>query len=738
MIIQLLALVAAAGDHAALHPQDTDLYISAPDLQGALTATESVGLPRLVRDPAVTKLLGEEVELSSLLSLAGDALELPQDALDLLWESAAAASFSVAGLDEFEAAPELLVDAPDELIAILLEHELMAVLQFSSEERATGLMTMASAATSQFVSVGEEVHQTAAGALKVTDFEVTPGDSQSSLWTAQWGSYVAVGLGKTGAPGLVARLGGGPSLEGTENWSRGVGAMKEEGGVPYLVYHHNLIGDPWYGLSARDAGLPVPDLSLPFIELLFSGVLPFGASEKHGSCRIVDGEYVFETMDLGAKESAAPMPLSDDFLKFVNPEAIGVWATRMDPEAVASNGHELISAMIEIPADVIAAEMQYTVGASLEDLLAPLAGGVAFYMLPISGATIPRFHAVVELEDSAKYIETWTTFAGFLKNQGAEFVEVEDRPYRKVPVFSLKQVGDESAAMDAGGPFASLGSMGMMNPAFTVAILPDRAVFGISSSYVKREVRRLLKEEELTEAHPLAANGPPCPPGVSYFGHLNWPELLGGIYDTLTAFLPLLADSGAMPFDVDELPETATVTQYFSPTFVWSRPGDTGTYTLKRSPVGFETGVGLSGLVAGAVFGMQAGGLSGGGGGPRSLDAEDPIDPTTPVVEEEQPVAEPPADLAQREDTRASLQQVKLGLVIYKSDKGSFPATLAELLAPTPTYPKGFLNADSLPTDGWGKALHYLAEPGGAGYRLWSAGPDGSNDNGEGDDIPAP
>ena len=190
-----------------------------------------------------------------------------------------------------------------------------------------------------------------------------------------------------------------------------------------------------------------------------------------------------------------------------------------------------------------------------------------------------------------------------------------------------------------------------------------------------------------------------------------------------------------MPFDVENLPETATITQHFSPTFVWSRPGESGTYTLKRSPVGFETGAGLAGLVTAAVFSLQGGGFDGGGRSSRSF--EELAEEATPVVEVEEEPA-PPADLEQQADTRASLQQVKLGLVIYKSDKGSFPENLEELLAPTPTYPKGFLNTDSLPGDGWGNALHYAVEEGSGGYRLWSGGPDGANNGGEGDDVPAP
>ena len=80
---------------------------------------------------------------------------------------------------------------------------------------------------------------------------------------------------------------------------------------------------------------------------------------------------------------------------------------------------------------------------------------------------------------------------------------------------------------------------------------------------------------------------------------------------------------------------------------------------------------------------------------------------------------------------------MKLGLVIYKSENAGFPGALSDLLAPTVTYPRGFLNSDTLPADGWGNELQYAAAPGGAGYRLWSAGPDGVNNGGDGDDVPS-
>ena len=108
--------------------------------------------------------------------------------------------------------------------------------------------------------------------------------------------------------------------------------------------------------------------------------------------------------------------------------------------------------------------------------------------------------------------------------------------------------------------------------------------------------------------------------------------------------------------------------------------------------------------------------------------------PSSPAVEDPSAGAE----IAVRQETQLTLQQVKLGLVIYKSEKSRFPGPLEELLAPTQPFPRGFLNSDSLPSDGWGNSLQYVTQTEGAGYRLWSSGPDGIDDGGEGDDVPCP
>jgi hypothetical protein len=79
------------------------------------------------------------------------------------------------------------------------------------------------------------------------------------------------------------------------------------------------------------------------------------------------------------------------------------------------------------------------------------------------------------------------------------------------------------------------------------------------------------------------------------------------------------------------------------------------------------------------------------------------------------------------------LKEVKLALVIFKAESSALPETLEELAVPTANYPRGFL--DVLPFDGWGRAFFYASDKESGSYRLWSAGPDGVNNDGRGDDV---
>mgnify|MGYP002633133738 CR=1 FL=1 len=90
-------------------------------------------------------------------------------------------------------------------------------------------------------------------------------------------------------------------------------------------------------------------------------------------------------------------------------------------------------------------------------------------------------------------------------------------------------------------------------------------------------------------------------------------------------------------------------------------------------------------------------------------------------------------NLEAKAETSSTLKEVKLALVMFKAENSALPETLEELAVPTANYPRAFIEV--LPFDGWGRAFFYSADKETGSYRLWSAGPDGVNNGGKGDDV---
>ena len=110
--------------------------------------------------------------------------------------------------------------------------------------------------------------------------------------------------------------------------------------------------------------------------------------------------------------------------------------------------------------------------------------------------------------------------------------------------------------------------------------------------------------------------------------------------------------------------------------------------------------------------------------------------PELVAIEEETYGAEDAPEVATEaeiEATREAMRGLAQHLAAYRIERQSYPARLADLVAPTDARPRGFLDGGELPTDAWGRAFSY--ELGESGYKLWSRGADGLDQRGGGDDI---
>ena len=734
LVASLALALAPAGDHAALHPAGANLYVDLPDLPGAVEAYAHAPLVRLVQDPEVhaslARVLGlpEEADPVALLRLELEGLlgargQAALGELLALGSDLRAASVSVAGLE----ANEALLARADELDgnpAILLDHlGLVCVLEFGSVEAPATLLERLAGALSP-VEPDEGAVATVelmGGDRQVHRFSM-PNDLQGhTIWMVSADRLLIAGLGTAEPAELAARAGDGEALLTQEGFHSGVERFTTPAGATLYETYWRLSEPPFYAVLMERQQEDASPFARQMAAALLGGIVPLEPLIARSRLQLREGRFVEERLerrpapaDGGAEgaPAAAPWrrtlgstPVPPAALGRVHPESVGVWATSLDRAGLA----DLVAhALDELPGggEDLRASLEEDHGLSVDDLIASLGGDVALYMLPIGGAKVPQVHAVLGLSDAAAFEQSLTALARLVEEQAQGALTLDTRPYRKQPVVTLRP--DPSALPLP--PFLTL--------ELSVGILEDRAIVGLSAMDVKGEMRRLLAGAPAS--HPAATEGR-YPEGAVSVGWMDWGGLVGSLYETARTLLALVPDASSLPFDPARLPEAQVFTRFFRPTLSWTRPADGWTYAYQESSFGPEVQVAL---VAGSLVaaGRQA--------TARSAPPEPPELPTPA----EAPA--PPADPGQA--TRDALQEVKLALVLYQSDRGAYPARLEELLQPTDAFPQGFLASEAALSDGWGHAIRYQRTAEGQGFRLHSPGPDGVDQRGEGDDVLAP
>ena len=94
-----------------------------------------------------------------------------------------------------------------------------------------------------------------------------------------------------------------------------------------------------------------------------------------------------------------------------------------------------------------------------------------------------------------------------------------------------------------------------------------------------------------------------------------------------------------------------------------------------------------------------------------------------------EPKQEDPYDLVQRH-----LGEISAGMTVFKISEGRYPDSIDDLVKPLADYPEGCLGKAQAPMDPWGNPYRFRLNARGKPF-LWSAGPDGVDQGGEGDDI---
>ncbi|HJP01182.1 MAG TPA: type II secretion system protein GspG [Planctomycetota bacterium] len=728
-----------AGDHAVLHPADATVYLELPDIPAAIAAYPNAPLLSLLADAEVSAAVAglglvEEPEGFDLLHAVGAAIDERID--DLPWEarrglelvaSAQSASLSLRAGNEGALLAavvdgELFVGGiPYNALQAMEGGGFLLVLELPTEDasgEAVYLVEGGLGAAGVLPEVDEMI--LLGEPAKVRRYSIPGTAGETELWFTRAGARLLMGGGTTTPESVAARAADAAapsSIATTPDRRAAQAAFGEPQGA--LLYEAVLHVEGLSNLAAVLVGTRFPQAEHAARTLVRS----FFHGDRYLMQRrvqLVGDRFVSETFAPHGSGVLASRPLQQESFAMLPAEAIGAWVADLDPDALSELVGTLIADLSGMDPEFALSSLESGFGFQFEeDLFGSLGHRMVFYCMPISGIALPKLVLCVELADAPAFERGVSGLAAFLEQAAGGELSLATKPYRKTPLVTLAPVGGGAPA--GGGPAAMIS--GMFNPQLSVGVLPDRALFTLNSIHVKREIKRLLRETD--ERHPAAA-ADFFPAGAVDAGHTDWGAVVGGLYKAARALAPMAGQfvGDALPIDLNALPDGELFTRGLRPTVSWDLPVEGGVLRRRESSFGPETRLGL--LAGVSTLMTSAGALLGNGGGPsggpRGIEVARPVAPAGPT----------PAEV-----TIDHLRSVKVALVVYKSDRGRYPDGLRSLLDPTESFPQGFIDPAEF-LDGWGAEFLYGAGTDGASFTLHSAGPDGIDQGGAGDDVPLP
>ncbi len=408
-------------------------------------------------------------------------------------------------------------------------------------------------------------------------------------------------------------------------------------------------------------------------------------SSPHGLMRLSAFEPVsLARLSLIPKEATA-FTLSRIDMRHLLPAAQDV-VQAIDPE-----WHRMMQEYLSVLQEKYVVDIQ-------EDLLAQLGGEMIFYDSPPRGPIpFPSMVFMIGMRDSSRFHEALTKMLALAEGQ----VSVREVPYQGR---SLHAISFNGIPLPLQPAFAY--ENGLLIGALDIQDLKSalRRFSGSTTSILDRpDFKRALANRPIPE-NAIAVQYTDTAVALES-GH----QLIAQV---LT--MPGVADELPLPLDLALLPTSDAFTKHLFGSLSFSVVEGDWVYSYAYSPLGPE------------VYGAL-GGLFGLGSLLWVSSAERPDAFTGRSA---------PAPRRQGEAAKAKndLEQLAIAITFYKIDnEGRLPSQLSDLLAPSETYPDGVYAGKTLPNDPWGR--RYLYRRSGGDFLLYSLGPNGLDESGQGDDI---
>lgn len=519
----------------------------------------------------------------------------------------------------------------------------------------------------------------------------------------QAGSRLMVHIGGLGLETAPARITGGGVSFAERTGELGASLPKPTGKPVFEL--HNQIGDQVLDLIDAEAGqIGVTGMAVQLLEA--AGGPGFSMMLRDGVWRISakDGRFttngVYMARNRSVLDSAiGASHLTQDGFSLVHPEAIAGGLISIDPDKISSWVNQILGDAGQDQMARFAEEYGFN---PLTDVIQPMGSAGAWSLKSTIGLGAPPFQLMVAVRDPDGMRRGLAGLARMLPDVVGEGASVKSRPYRGYDVYTIKLNGE---GLDLGD--LPINPLDLFQPTFVV--MDDRLMVTMNSIQAKREIKRIIKGDSTVNP---ALSGDLFPEGgAGQIGFANWIEVIGRLYSAGKSLAPMLAGIGGdLPFDLSALPDAELFTRHFQTSHEWKRREGGIVRYHGNSSFGPES----NGIALVPLIGLAA--LVG--------------TPGMVAKDFEEIYVHEASDGGARSEI-VLLQNAVSGFA--DNNAGRLPEDLDILFM-------GDVNGasyapDECSTDPWGNAYLYWVAKDGLEFAIYSGGPNGLDEGGDGDDV---
>lgn len=425
---------------------------------------------------------------------------------------------------------------------------------------------------------------------------------------------------------------------------------------------------------------------------------PFLAISRGGAWRVTaqdgsfltSGRYAHRPASL-VDEAFGAKPLTASDFAHLHPDARVAGALSLDREALFGWAQSLAAFYgLEEDEEAVVARLGFH---PVRDLVEPLGGSLVWSLQGNLRLGSPPCQLTATLSDQAAMQKGLKALTHWAASDLAEYLEIKTVNYRDTELFVVRSQGGDS-------DFGSSGFDPSTLLAPTVTVIDGRLLITPTSSFAKREIRRIQKEDSEPAALAKAFQG-----GIGQGSIVvgDWMFLLDRATE-LARNVGQMDPSGSMESVLQKIPALNHAVRHFGPSVETRQRTEPCMHYESRSHVGPES-------VAALLVGV---GLAAQQVVPRVLDS---------------------LDDAKRGRCAADL--AALGGAVRRfalKNGGDYPESLQMLVTPDESG-RRYIESDSALQDPWGNPYHYSLSADGRTTALWSSGPNEINELGQGDDL---